>query len=62
MIVSMVARMHAHPDVESYTLYQNEWGGYTVRFTLRGQDLDTSGDEADEALALALAHIWGDDA
>lgn len=62
VVVSMLGRLHAHPDVESYNLFQNEWGGYTAQFTLRGRDFETSGFEADEALARAVAHVWGDDA
>lgn len=62
VVVSMLARIHAHPDVESYTMFQNEWGGYTVQFTLRGSDFETNGFEPEEALARAVAHVWGDDA
>ena len=61
VVVSMLTRIHAHPDVESYTMFQNEWGGYTVQFTLRGSDFETNGFEPEEALAGAVIHIWGVD-
>ena len=61
VVGALFARIHAHPDVESYNLFQNEWGGYTAQFTLRGQDFETNGFEADEALARVVAHVWGDD-
>jgi len=59
--VALRWRLHAHPDLESYDVFPNEWGGYTVHLTVRGQDFATHAFEADEALARAVAFVWGED-
>jgi len=42
-------------------VFPNEWGGYTVHLTVRGRDFATHAFEADEALARAVAFVWGED-
>ncbi|NBR67334.1 MAG: hypothetical protein EBT79_08710 [Actinobacteria bacterium] len=59
--VALRWRLQSHPDLESYDVFPNEWGGYTVHMTMRGRDFATHAFEADEALARAVAFVWGDD-
>lgn len=62
IVHALTTRLFAHPDVEFYTLFQNEWGGYTVQFTFRNSELMAHGSEMEEALSKAIAHVWGEDA
>ena len=57
--VALMSRLHAHPDVTDYDIFPNEWGGYTVRFTMREQDLAANGNDVEEALAKAVTYVWG---
>lgn len=62
VVVALLLRLHAHPDVEAITLSSNWWGGVTVLVeTDDGEQAEYHGDEIDDALALALVDLWGAD-
>lgn len=61
VVVALLLRLHAHPDVDAITLSSNWWGGVTVLVETVEDDLEYHGDEIVDALALALSDLWGVD-
>lgn len=58
VVVAMLLRLHAHPDVTAITLEPNWWGGFTVLVEVDGDDVEYHGSEVVDALAIALSDVW----
>jgi hypothetical protein len=62
VILVMMMRLHAHPDVMGITLSPNWWGGFSVLVETDDGEFLYSGDDMQETLAQAISDLCGVDA
>jgi len=58
VVVAMLLRLHAHPDVESITMDPNWWGGFTIVVGIDADEVEYHGADVVEALAIAISDVY----
>lgn len=55
------SRLTKHPEFESFDVYPNEWGGYTLQLEMKNGNFIIHGEGPHAVLAQANVFLWGID-